>query len=245
MTKRPGLIGVIAVVSAGFASATTAAGPAAPSWGIEGDSHYSVTAWDMQPINSSVTWDNDMAGNGYRYRTGPSGGFMGAAHLPQGALIREIGLEACDSSVEGEVSFSLYRMDYAGATLLASVNTGTTETPGCTFVASSLPVPETVDQASYRYIVVGGNNTADGQTTFGVVHVVYRLQVSPPPFSASFNDVPTTDPAFQFIEALGFSGITSGCGNGNFCPDAPLTRRQMAVFLAKALGLYWPDGLVN
>jgi S-layer homology domain len=53
--------------------------------------------------------------------------------------------------------------------------------------------------------------------------------------------VPTTDPAFQFIEALVASGITAGCGSGNYCPDAPLTRRQMAVFLAKALGLQWPE----
>ncbi len=240
MRKRPG---VISVILSGFASALVAAGPTTPSWGTQGNSHYSVTAWDMQPINSSVTWDN--TGNGYRYRTGPSGGFMGAAHLPQGALIDEIGLEACDDSVEGEVAFSLFRMDYAGATLLATASTGTTETPGCTFVISSLPVPETVDQASYRYIVVGGNNTADGQTTFGVVHVQYSLQVSPAPSSPTFNDVPLTDPGFQFIQALVFSGITAGCGNGNYCPDAPLTRRQMAVFLSKALGLYWSDGLVN
>jgi hypothetical protein len=44
----------------------------------------------------------------------------------------------------------------------------------------------------------------------------------------------------EFIKS-GASGITAGCGGGNFCPDNPLTRRQMAVFLAKALGLNWPD----
>ena len=33
----------------------------------------------------------------------------------------------------------------------------------------------------------------------------------------------------------------AGCGSGNFCPDSPLTRRQMAVFLSKALGLHWPN----
>jgi hypothetical protein len=57
---------------------------------------------------------------------------------------------------------------------------------------------------------------------------------------ASFNDVPTSDPAFQFVQALVAAGITSGCGGGNYCPDNPVTRRQMAVFLAKALGLHWP-----
>jgi hypothetical protein len=39
---------------------------------------------------------------------------------------------------------------------------------------------------------------------------------------------------------LAASGVTVGCGGGNYCPDAPLTRRKMAVCLAKALGLQWP-----
>jgi S-layer homology domain len=51
--------------------------------------------------------------------------------------------------------------------------------------------------------------------------------------------VPTGHPQFQFIEALAASGITAGCGSGNYCPNANLTRGQMAVFLAKALGLHW------
>ena len=28
-------------------------------------------------------------------------------------------------------------------------------------------------------------------------------------------------------------GITAGCGNGNYCPNNPVTRQQMAVFLFK------------
>ena len=71
------------------------------------------------------------------------------------------------------------------------------------------------------------------------VTLYYRLQVSPAPPTATFGDVPVTDPAFQFIEALAAAGITVGCGGGNYCPDVPLTRRQMAVYLSKALGLQW------
>ena len=29
------------------------------------------------------------------------------------------------------------------------------------------------------------------------------------------------------------------CGGGNFCPDAPLTSGQMAVFLSLGLGLHF------
>jgi len=71
------------------------------------------------------------------------------------------------------------------------------------------------------------------------VIVGYRLQVGPAPVLPTFADVPATDPAYQYVEALAASGITGGCGNGDFCPDAVVTRRQMAVFLAKALGLQW------
>ncbi len=76
---------------------------------------------------------------------------------------------------------------------------------------------------------------------FGYVQVWWHRTVSPAPGSPTFNDVPPSDPGFQYIEALVAANITAGCGGGNFCPDQTLTRRQMAVFLAKALGLYWSD----
>jgi S-layer homology domain len=242
MTGKTVANGAFALVLAGFASAAAAQAPA-PAWGISGHSQYVVTAWDMQAADSSTTWA--MAASGQRYRTGPSGEFVGAVHVPQGALIEQISLRACDSSVEGQVAFLFYRQSIFGLLPLASVGTGATETPNCDEFNDILPFPETVDNSTYRYILVGGNDTADGQTTFASIHVVYRLQVSSPPASARFNDVPVSDPAFQFIEALASSGITAGCGGGNFCPDGFLTRRQMAVFLAKALGLFWPEGTTN
>jgi hypothetical protein len=75
----------------------------------------------------------------------------------------------------------------------------------------------------------------------GGVRIFWRRQVSDPPSTPTFGDVPASDPAFPFIEALKNSEITAGCAGGNYCPDASLTRRQMAVFLAKALGLHWAD----
>jgi hypothetical protein len=69
------------------------------------------------------------------------------------------------------------------------------------------------------------------------VRIAWQRQVSPAPAAATFNDVPTDHPFFQFVEALAKSGITGGCGGGSYCPSQPLTRGQMAVFLAKGLGL--------
>ncbi len=58
---------------------------------------------------------------------------------------------------------------------------------------------------------------------------------SPPAASGTiFLDVDSNDFAASFIEQLFNDGITSGCGNGNYCPDATVTRDQMAVFLLRA-----------
>ena len=84
--------------------------------------------------------------------------------------------------------------------------------------------------------------TATGNTTRIVgARVAYRLRVSPTPATATFTDVPVGHPFHRFVEALAAAGITGGCSAGLFCPDSPLTRGQMSVFLATALGLHFPN----
>jgi hypothetical protein len=76
---------------------------------------------------------------------------------------------------------------------------------------------------------------------FKAVDLWWTRQMSPAPGSATFADVPTSHPFFRAIEALVASGVTSGCGGGNYCPDSPVTRGEIAKFLVRALGMYWPD----
>ena len=59
----------------------------------------------------------------------------------------------------------------------------------------------------------------------------------PPAPSGIFNDVPVGYWAAAWIEQLYAEGITSGCGNGNYCPEGSLTRAEMAVFLVKTFNL--------
>jgi hypothetical protein len=47
----------------------------------------------------------------------------------------------------------------------------------------------------------------------------------------AFADVPCSDPHAPWINELVRRGVTVGCGGGNYCPDNPVTREQMAVFL--------------
>lgn len=57
---------------------------------------------------------------------------------------------------------------------------------------------------------------------------------SPPAcVSATFGDVSCAHWAAPWIEELVSRGVTAGCGGGNYCPDASVTRAQMAVFLLK------------
>jgi hypothetical protein len=51
--------------------------------------------------------------------------------------------------------------------------------------------------------------------------------------STGFSDVSTSYWAAAWIKQLAAEGITSGCGNGNFCPDQFVSRAQMAIFLLR------------
>ena len=162
--------------------------------------------------------------------------------LPAGAVVMTVELEGCDTNGTSEMEFVLFRMPSPNgpAALTAAGVTGEMAMPGCGFFSvTPLPAvsPLVIDNENNTYFlrVTARNATA----AFTAVRVYYRLQVSPAPAVATFADVPTSHPFFQFIEALARSGITAGCGGGNFCPDAPLTRGQMAVFLSLGLGLHF------
>jgi len=52
--------------------------------------------------------------------------------------------------------------------------------------------------------------------------------------STGFADIAIDYWGAAWIKQLAAEGITSGCGGGNFCPEATVTRAQMAIFLLKA-----------
>lgn len=68
------------------------------------------------------------------------------------------------------------------------------------------------------------------------IHGVFYV---PPTASGTvFIDIPSDYWAAAWIEQLSNEGITSGCGNGNYCPENPISRAQMAVFLANSLNIH-------
>jgi hypothetical protein len=65
---------------------------------------------------------------------------------------------------------------------------------------------------------------------------IHGAGYQPPAATGMFADVPVSDPAAGWIEQLGREAITSGCGQNPpiYCPNAGVTRGQMAVFLLRA-----------
>ncbi len=74
----------------------------------------------------------------------------------------------------------------------------------------------------------GYNNDSDGWDAVKI-HITQRQ---------TFADVPASHWAGAWIKKLASDGITSGCGSGNYCPDADVNRDQMAVFLTNTFNLY-------
>jgi hypothetical protein len=56
-----------------------------------------------------------------------------------------------------------------------------------------------------------------------------------PATGTAFPDVPAGNAFAPWIEELVREGITAGCGGGLYCPNNPVTRAQMAIFLLKTL----------
>ncbi len=65
-----------------------------------------------------------------------------------------------------------------------------------------------------------------------------QARFTPPGCSAGgemFADVGANDPFCGWIEQFARDGISAGCGNNNFCPDQPVTRRQLALAIERAM----------
>ena len=56
----------------------------------------------------------------------------------------------------------------------------------------------------------------------------------------TFADVTPAHGFYRFIEAVARTGVMSGCGSNQFCPETPITRGQFAVALMKGIGVTNP-----
>jgi hypothetical protein len=209
------------------------------TYGTSAPTNHVYQAFAFQPPLGS-SWSVIAANpSGSRFCTAACGLYADVM-LPAGASIVGMELEACDTDAAADVNVSLVRipnLEGAGQNLGIAFTTGT---PGCAFV--NVAVAHTVDNETGTYQLRVTMNGTSATVRFQAVRLIYRLQVSPAPATASFpNDVPTTHPFFRFVEALAAAGISGGCAAGSYCPNLAVSRGEMAVFLSVALGLHFPN----
>jgi S-layer homology domain len=208
---------------------------AIPKFGTTNLTFVRLTGLEFFPILGS---DYGSVGGFSRYPT-TGNNMLAGLHLPDGSIIDYLEIDFCDTLDPEDIHLFIEECDPAlsNCVFVPNANVNSFGASGCSAISTS-GIGHQVDNLGHFLVLVAEFQAEDNPfLTITGAAVGYRLQVSPPPAQATFNDVPTTHPFFRFIEALAASGITAGCGGGNFCPDQPLTRGQMAVFLAKALGL--------
>ncbi len=210
-----------------------------------------IPAAAFDPVQPGGGWFP--VGNGYVYPLNiPNSGLWAPVLLPSGVEIQFLDLFHCDSNAMSSVVAALRAYSGGGpfsgppaeTTLASAVSGGS---PGCGYTGTSLAytVNNNVafDPAAAQLAITIDISATDSTVSFKAVDLWWMRQISPPPVVATFADVPTNHGFFQFIEALAASEITLGCDLGPpplYCPDLPVTRAQMAAFLARAFGLYWP-----
>ena len=216
-----------------------------------GANYLVISSGAFVPNGSAMAYTVDSGG----YVSASSGGtFFAPVELPSGATVVNVCAFTFDNDDTSNLTVSWEAKEMGDAAAIAKsvvFGSGATSVPGkpafgntCVGLASPTLVRKFQDldgdgNSHYTWYRVSINE-GPGLVGFGGAVITWLRSVSPAPGSPTFGDVPTNFLYFRAIEALAASGITSGCGNGNFCPNQNVTRGEMAAFLARALGLHWP-----
>lgn len=201
--------------------------------------HYTVTnisATEFQPAESGQQYF--ISGSAGRFIPANQQQFFWTSlNLPPGAVIDYIGLNNLNDGTPLVVGTALYARNDIGVLIYLAGTSNTPHTVWGTDINDSPLDIDLDDPEIVSHLLRLEFDASANPQYIGGVQIWWRTKVSQAPDTPTFNDVPTSDIGYPYIEALAASGITGGCGGGRFCPDNPVTRRQMAIFLSKALGL--------
>ena len=125
-----------------------------------------------------------------------------------------------------------------------------TPPPCVTATFTDVPCASNFAPWIYELVAEGVTGGCGNGTTFCPTSAVNRQQMpvfllkaseppgyTPPVCTELFPDVPCSNPFAAWVNELLHRQITAGCSGGLYCPLAPATRGQMAVFLTKIFNL--------
>ena len=184
----------------------------------------------------------------------PAGGTevtLVGAHFAAGVAVTFGGVAGTGESLVDETEMKVTAPALAAGTVhdIEVTNTdGTSAILRSAWIADFLDVPGGHQFHSFiATLVSNGVAAGTGGGLYGVGNATLRQQMAvfllkarhglcyvPPPCQGDFDDVPCSSDFAKWIEALADQGITGGCGGDNYCPQNPVRRDQMAVFLLKA-----------
>jgi plastocyanin len=201
---------------------------------------FEKNAWDFQAASLETAIGDGPEELMRSFSGGGSFEMRAGVQIPAGSKITGLEVTGCDDSDTDDIKAGLLECPDPTADCKTIAVVQTTGKPGCTFFDTSIADGPTVDNLlnTYGLVIQLG---ADKNVRFRNMRVFYKRVVSAAPALATFGDVPTSHLFYKAIEAMSASGITSGCGSGNYCPEDPVTRGSMAGFLARALGLFFPN----
>jgi len=236
---------VLGVVILGLAGSAAAQEDSPNFFGLGANAHF-VNADEFVNAGFS-TWIH--YSNGFWRFSGSGSGCYATVRLPTGALVTGMSVVYHDSSdsLNIDAKFLLNWVTAAGDNGQTQIGPvfESSGTPGDAITWVDIDPDHTIQYidgpTAQSYNLRVGIPDATGQLRLRGVIIGWNRQISPAPGTATFPDVAPGFWAFQHIEALAASGITTGFPDGTYRPFEPVTRAQMATFLARALGLHWPN----
>jgi hypothetical protein len=238
-TRNP--VASAAQVQAGTAESTPK-DPLPPAFGAFGlnSQDYWVSATQFAP-RDAIIWTYQSF---LYFATATSAQYEAQILLPAGARVTTLECFFFDNQA-ADASVGMWRQSYNYVTD-SPVNSNVTTVASSGATGYQKPFQNINEVIKYRdgdlrnvYTLIANMPSSTNVRLKGC-RLFWERTVSPGPAVATFGDVGTGNPIFAFVEALAASGITGGCGGGNYCPNQAVTRGQMAVFLSAALGLHWP-----
>ena len=192
-----------------------------------------IPCYSFTPYSSNTKYAT--TGN-YRHFTSTIDVAMDASiNLPSGAYLSIARLYYRDND-GGTVNLIIWR-EYAPNNWTTLCEFHSSGTPN--YTSSGINIGHTIANANNMYHARVTASQATNNLSFMGLRLYWRRQIRTG-LSHPFTDIGHLPQLWQdSIAALRASGITSGTSSTTYSPDMNVTRGQMAVFLAKALGLYW------